>query len=97
MKKFQVTINFEMNDEFMSLIPDHRIYINSLIEKGIIDQYVVSMETQRVWITFTAENKAEINKYLSKSPLFKFWTSCEVDELFVFDGKNYRLPSLQLN
>lgn len=97
MKKFHVTIHFEMNEEFMSLVPAHRRYINSLIEKGVIDQYVVSMETQRVWITFTAENKEEVAKYLAKSALFKFWSGYEIDELFVFDGKNYRLPTLQLN
>lgn len=97
MKKFHVTIQFEMNEEFMTLVPEHRRYINSLIEKGIIDQYVVSMETQRVWITFTAENKSEVDQYLSRSALFKFWTNYEIDELFVFDGKNYRLPRLQYN
>ena len=60
MKKFQVTIRFSMDDEFMSLIPPHRVYINSLIEKGTIDQYLVSMETQRLWITIAAETKKEV-------------------------------------
>ncbi|HET9431385.1 MAG TPA: hypothetical protein VFO70_09415, partial [Chitinophagaceae bacterium] len=62
MKKFQVTIQFEMDEEFMSLVPPHRTYINYLINKEIIDQYAVSMETQRVWITANAENKEEIGK-----------------------------------
>lgn len=96
MKKFQVTIHFEMDDEFTSLVPSHRVYINTLIEKGIIDQYVVSMETQRVWITLSAENKEDIESYLAKSPLFKYWT-IEIDELFVVDGQHYRLPAVQLN
>lgn len=96
MKKYQATIHFETDDEFMSLIPSHREYINSLIERGIIDQYVVSMETQRVWITFTANNKEEVEGYLSESPVYKYWV-CEVDELFVVDGMHYRLPALQLN
>lgn len=96
MKKFQVTIHFEMDDEFTSLVPSHRVYINTLIEKGIIDQYVVSMETQRVWITFTAERKEEVEDHLAQSPLFRYW-SVEVDELFVVDGQHYRLPALQLN
>lgn len=96
MKKFQVTIHFEMDDEFTSLVPSHRVYINTLIEKGIIDQYVVSMESQRVWITFTAENKEEVDDYLLKSPLYKYW-SHEIDELFVVDGQHYRLPAVRLN
>jgi hypothetical protein len=85
-----------MNDEFASLVPSHRTYINRLIEQGVIDHYVVTMETQRVWITFSAEDKSAVEKYLSKSPLHKFWTY-EIDELFVVDGLHYRLPVVQLN
>jgi len=76
-----VSIQFEMNDEFAALVPPHRTYI---------------METQRVWITFSAEDKESVVKYLSKSPLFKFWTY-EIDELFMVDGLHYRLPVVQLN
>lgn len=96
MRKFQVTIQFEMNDEFSTLVPPHRLYINRLIEKGIIDHYVVSMETQRVWITFSAEDKEAVENYLSKSPLSRFW-DFEINELFVVDGLHYRLPILQMN
>ena len=96
MKKYQVTIHFEMDDDFTSLVPSHRVYINTLIEKGIIDQYVVSMESQRVWITFTAEDKEDVGHYLQQSPLYRYW-SYEIDELFVVDGQHYRLPAVRLN
>jgi len=96
MKKFQVSIQFGMDDEFMSLIPAHREYISTLIENGSIDQYVVSMETQRVWITVTAENKEEVESMLCESPIYHYW-QYEIDELFIIDGQHYRLPVLQLN
>lgn len=96
MKKFQVTIQFEMNDEFATLVPAHRKYINRLIEQGVIDHYVVTMETQQVWITFSAENKAAVKKHLSKAPLYKAWTY-KINEVFVVDGLHYRLPVMQLN
>ena len=96
MQKYQVTIKFEMSDEFMDLVPPHRTYINYLINNNSIDQYAVSMETQRVWITINAENKKEIEKILKKSPLYKFW-AFEIDELFVLDGQLYRLPAVQPN
>ena len=75
MKKFQVTIQFEMNEEFGSLIPAHlNTFVNRLIKQGVIDHYVVTMETQQVWITMTAEDKESVvKKYLSKSPLFPYW------------------------
>jgi hypothetical protein len=96
MKKYQVTISFEMDEKFMELVPPHRTYINYLINKEIIDQYAVSMETQRVWITMTAKSRNEVDKLLAKSPLYRYW-SVEVDELFVLDGQHYRLPVVQPN
>lgn len=85
-----------MDEEFMTLIPSHRVYINHLIEKGVIDHYVVTMESQRVWITFTAESKADVQDYLQQSPIYRYWT-CEIEELMLYDGYHYRLPAVQLN
>ena len=62
MKKYQVTIHFEMSDEFMELVPPHRTYINYLINKDVIDQYAVSMESKRVWVTINAKNKSEVEE-----------------------------------
>lgn len=94
--KYQVTIHFEMDDAFMGLVPVHRVYINSLIDKGTIDYYSVSMETQRCWMIVNALSKKEVEDYLVKTPLHKYWTT-EIDELFVYDSQTYRLPALQLN
>ena len=96
MKKYQVTIRFQMDSEFMELVPPHRTYINYLINKEVVDQYAVSMETQRVWITLNAKGRVDVEKVLQKSPLFKYWRY-EIDELFVLDGQHYRLPAVQPN
>lgn len=96
LNKYQVTIHFEMDDEFMTLVAAHRVYINSLITKGSIDYYSVSMETQRCWIIVNAESKVQVTEILKQSTLYKYWT-IEIDELFVYDGQTYRLPELQLN
>ena len=85
-----------MGEDFMDLVPPHRTYINFLINKGVIDHYAVSMETQRSWITLNAKDKKEVEKILKKSPLFKYWTF-EIDELFVLDGQHYRLPEVNPN
>lgn len=96
MNKYQAIIKFTVDDEFMSLIPAHREFINGLIEKNFIDQYVVSMESQQVWITVSAENKAEVKEQLSHSPIAKYW-KMKVEELVVVDGQLHRLPAVQLN
>ena len=94
--KYQVTLQFEVDDEFMGFVPAHRLYINSLIEKNIIDVYTVSMESQRAWVIINARNKKQVEKYLAKSPLFKYWI-IEIDEIFLYDGQSYRMPAVQLN
>ena len=94
--KYQVTVNFYMDDEFLSFVPTHRVYINSLIEKNILDYYTVSMESRKSWMIFNATSKIEVGEYLIKSPLYNYWT-VEIDELFVYDGHSYRLQAIQLN
>ena len=94
--KYQVTIRFYMDEEFMQLVPSHRMHINNLIEKGTMDYYAVSMETQRCWMIINAGSKIEVEQYLQRSSLFKYWT-VEIDELLVYDSQSYRLPALQLN
>jgi hypothetical protein len=96
MKKFQAIISFEMDEDFMSLVPPHRTYINYLLNKGIIDSYAVSMEVQNSWITINAHTKKEVEDYLDKSPLSKYW-NYEIVELFVYDSQSTRLPAVQLN
>jgi len=80
----------------MTLVPPHRTYINYLINNGIIDMYAVSMESQTVWITLNAKTKNEVDVMLTKSPLYKYWNYV-IEELFVYDSQQYRLPKFQLN
>ena len=96
MKKYQAIIKFTMDENFMLFVPPHRTYINYLINQSVIDSYAVSMETQTCWITLNAENKTAVDNYLGKTPLYKYWTY-EIEELFVYDSQQYRLPALQLN
>lgn len=85
-----------MDEGFMNLIPAHRTYINFLINRNTIDSYIVSMESQQVWVTINAETHDEVKTILSRSPLYKYW-AVEVREVYVYDGQLYRLPVLQLN
>ena len=96
MNKYLVTIEFQWNDETMKIVPEHRKYINSLIDAQVIEHYAVSMEIQTVWVTINAASKAEARKILSKSPFYKYW-KLEIHELIIWDGQSYRLPVVQLN
>ncbi len=94
--KYQVTIRFQISEAFMRHVPVHRTIINNLISSGIIDQYAVSVESGKGWITINADSREEVIGHLEKSPLFRFW-KMEIDELFVFDSTLYRFPKLVMN
>jgi len=96
MKKYQAIISFDMDEEFMTLVPSHRTYINHLLTKGVIETYTVSMETQQSWIVVNANTKLDVEEVLKASPLYKYW-SIEIVELFVYDSQSNRLPAVQLN
>ena len=96
MKKYQAIISFDMDEEFMTLVPPHRTYINHLLTKGVIETYTVSMETQQSWIVVNANTKRDVEDLLKASPLYKYW-SMEIVELFVYDSQSNRLPAVQLN
>ena len=96
MKTFLVNITFKLPDDFMKYIPEHRTYINMLINTNVIEIYAVSTDTHRSWIIINAETKDQVEKILEKSTLYQFWTY-EIDELFVYDSQNFRFPKLELN
>jgi muconolactone delta-isomerase len=96
MKKYQANISFDMDEEFMSLVPRHRTYINYLLNKGVIENYTVSMEIQQSWIVINANSKADVEQILNSSPLHKYW-SMEIVKLCVYDSQSNRLPAVQLN
>ena len=96
MKTFLANIKFDFREDFMNYVPEHRTYINMLINTNVIESYAVSMETHRSWIIINAETKEDVERILSKSTLHIFWTY-DIDELFVYDSQNFRLPKLELN
>lgn len=96
MNKYQVTIFFEVDEEFMKLVPNHRIVINELILKGVIDSYAISAEASRGWIIVNAKSKESVHKYLQRSPLYQYF-EIEIDQLMVYDSQSYRFPKMVLN
>ncbi len=96
MKTFLVNISFKFAEDFMQYVPEHRKYVNMLINTNVIESYAVSMESHRSWIIINAESKERVDQIISKSPLYPFWTY-EIDELFVYDSQNFRLPKVELN
>jgi hypothetical protein len=97
MKKFQVTILFTMDDDFMSYVPEHRQYINDLMNQNILETYAVSLECFTSWILINATSKKKAKEIITESPLSVYWHEIKIDELFVYDSSAYRENASSLN
>jgi muconolactone delta-isomerase len=60
------------NEEFVDLLPNQRVQINRLMEKGIITSYSLSADRGTLWVTLLATSLEAVEKTLRMMPLFKF-------------------------
>lgn len=98
MRKFMIQMRLpsSLSEEFYALVPEHRAYIDTLINDGIITLYAINEERTRGWTIVLADNAEDAMAVLEKSPIHPFLT-CHIDELFIFDGETMRLPKVSLN
>ncbi|WP_400190632.1 hypothetical protein [Hymenobacter sp. B81] len=85
------------DEEFVSTIPRHRAFINSLIEENIVVAYAISADRSRGWVTMHGPDADTVRGVVEQFPLFRFLEQVEIDELFVFDSGASRLPKISLN
>jgi hypothetical protein len=99
MAKFVVSFRLpdSFEEDFMSLIPRHRAFINRLIEDQIIEAYAISADRSRGWITMNGQHSAAIQSVVEQFPLYRFLREVEIDELFIFDSAASRFPRISLN
>jgi muconolactone delta-isomerase len=70
------------NEEFVDLLPNQRIQINRLMEKGIITSYSLSADRGTLWVTLLATSLEAVEKTLRMMPLFKFMRYDVIELMF---------------
>ena len=70
------------NEEFVDLLPNQRVQINRLMEKGIITSYSLSADRGTLWVTLLATSLEAVEKTLKMMPLFKFMHYDVVELMF---------------
>jgi hypothetical protein len=99
MAKFVVSFRLHdaFEEEFISLIPRHRAFINRLLEENIIEAYAISADRSRGWVTMNGQHGAAIQSIVEQFPLYRYLREVEIDELFIFDSAASRFPRISLN
>jgi uncharacterized protein (DUF111 family) len=79
-KKYFITINFNLCLGYVLDTPTHKRYINQLIKDNVVDNYQVSIESQKSFLTINAMDANGVDVILQQSPLWKYW-KYEIDEI----------------
>lgn len=58
-----------LTEEFLSLIPLHRMRINELMAAGKVSAYVLALDRSKLWLTLNLEKPEELWPVLESLPL----------------------------
>jgi len=81
----------------MVIIPQHRAFINQLLAEHVIEAYAISANRSRGWAVITADDEQATREIVKQFPLYPYFRSVEIDELFIFDSAASRFPHISLN
>ncbi|TAF76809.1 MAG: hypothetical protein EAZ53_03350 [Bacteroidetes bacterium] len=98
MAQYMVSINLpeSIDNNFVSLIPDQRVYVDTLIAKGTILSYSLSVDRTKLWIIFSCQNEKEVAKYLNRFPIAEY-LEYEIIELLFHNSPEMVFPAISLN
>lgn len=85
-----------LSQAFIELIPQQREYINELFEKGMITGYSLSADRHKLWVTFAAGSKSEVESLVRNFPIYQY-VQYEITELLFHDSAMVLIPSISLN
>lgn len=99
MPTFVVTILLPdtYDEAFIALIPRHRDLINRLLNEKVVEVYAISSDRSRGWVTINGDDAAAVKAVVEQFPLYRFFQSVEIDELFIFDSTASRFPLISVN
>jgi Muconolactone delta-isomerase len=98
MSQFMVEIQlpYEMNEEFLSKIPQQRKTINELMKQGKISTYSLAADRQKLWCIVKGESELEVMAVIGEFPLID-QISYTIHELMFNNTVAIRLPLFSLN
>ena len=91
-----IQLPYLMSAEFLALIPKQRAQINSLMQQGLVTNYLLAIDRSRLWTVIEAESEAEIWEILETFPIYPH-VECNVYELMFHNHIAHTLPAISLN
>ena len=85
-----------LTEEFITLIPEQRARINSLMDAGVIMCYTLDLDRTKLWTVIVAKSETSVMDILAQFPLISFMKP-EISELTFHHQSSLVMPSISLN
>lgn len=85
-----------LDEAFISRIPQQRQAVNKLLHEGKILNYALSLETSKLWATFSAHSEAELMELISSLPLTRYM-KVHISELTFYHSAQPFAPAFSVN
>jgi hypothetical protein len=86
-----------LTEEFLSIIPAHRAFINRLLSEHIIEAYAITLNRRLGWVVINGTDEEDVRTIIEQFPLFPLFEIVDVDELLIFDNAASQFPHISLN
>ena len=98
MKRFMVDIDFlgELDFKFWQLIPAQRRLVNGLMKNGVISDYSLSIDRQKLWVVINADKLKEVKAVIESFPI-RDYISYNIYSLLFHERNSISVPQLWLN
>ncbi len=93
---FQIELP-EFSTEMLSVIPEHRHYINKLFSEGKILSYSVSLNRDMIWCVINAEDEQVAMEQVLAFPLYPYFTDLTCTALLFHNTLPSSSPGIFLN
>ena len=98
MKQFMIYTKLPdvLSEEFLSLVPKQRAMVYSLMRKGTIMSYSLSVDRSQLWVVMDVASEVNVIELLAEFPLIHFMKP-EIHELLFHNSIHVNIPNLSLN
>jgi hypothetical protein len=86
----------DLSEDFLSSIPQQRLHISRLLEKGVLTSYSLAFDRSRLWVTVHASSEDEVAEIIAGFPLSQ-WMDIEIQRLLFRERAVTPMPVVSMN
>lgn len=92
----EITLPVNASADYMHLIPQQRVFIESMFKLGKITSYALALDRSKIWATFFTNTPEDAEKIIQKFPIAEY-ISYTIHELAFMNSMSTMVPAVSLN